>query len=404
VPLFRYRAVTAAGEVVEGEMEAASQQVVVERLRQHGHLPLRADQTVAPRAARRQLALFAARPPGPAEVALLTGQLATLLRAGLPLDQALETAAELADRPAVARLLREILARLRGGATLADAMAEAGVFPPVYLGLVRAGEAGASLEPVLQDLADHLERAEALRQRVRSALIYPVLLLALVAVSVVVLVTVVVPQFVPVFETMGVLPPLPMRVLIGLGGGFERHGWLLLAGLAALLVLLRAGGRSERLARLADGLRLGLPLLGPLERKIDTARFTRTLAVLLRNSVPVLTALGIARGTIGNRVLADALAAVAAGLQEGRELAEPLARSGMLPPLAPRLISVGERSGRLEEMLGKLAEILERETEQTIERLMALLVPALTLGAALLVALVIGSILTTVMGIYDLPY
>jgi general secretion pathway protein F len=405
MPLFHYKAVTGSGEVVEGDMEAASQEAVVERLRDLGHLPVRADEVATPRAGRSRLPVWSGRVPAPGEIALVTRQLATLLRAGLPLDQALELTAELADRPALRRVLAEVLVRVRGGASLADALAEAdGMFAPVYVGLVRAGEAGGSLDPVLHDLADHLERTEGLRQRVRSALIYPVVLLALVVVSVIVLVTVVVPQFVPVFESMGAEPPLPVRVLMGLGGLLERQGWLLLVGLVLLWLGLRAGLRGERMMQGVDRLRLHLPVAGALLRRIETARFARTLGVLLANGVPVLQAVAVARGTVGNRVMAAALDEVGVALKEGRELGEPLARTGLLPPLAVRLITVGERSGRLDEMLLKLAEILDREIQESIERLMALLVPALTLAAALVIALVIGSILTTVMSIYDLPY
>ena len=411
MPRFRYRAVASSGELLEGEMEASSEAQVVEQLRGQGHLPLRAE-AVADRAGggRSSLREFLSQPLfGTARVsrrdlALMTRELATLLDAGLTLDQSLRLLIDLVDSDALRRLLSELLDEIKGGRSFGDALAEhEEVFSRAYVSMVRAGEAGGSLNDVLARLAQFLDEAEALAEQVKSALVYPMVLLVMAGVSIVILLTVVLPQFTPLFETAGAELPLLTRGIILAGELTQRYWWLLtLALLAAIWLGRRQWRRPESRARI-DRWLLRLPLFGGLIVKLDTARFARSLGTLLANGVPLLQALTIVRETLANAALRDAFADAAEGVKAGRGLAEPLTRTGQFPRLAMHLLAVGEKSGHLEPMLLKIAEIFDRDVRSTIERLMTLLVPALTITLGLIIALIIGAILMAILSAYDLP-
>jgi general secretion pathway protein F len=268
---------------------------------------------------------------------------------------------------------------------------------------VRAGEAGGSLDDVLAQLAQYLDQAEALAEQVRSALVYPIVLLVMAGLSILVLLTVVVPQFMPLFESAGAELPLLTRIVIAAGDGAQRYWWLILIGLALLVWLVRRQLREPQSRARIDRVALRLPLLGGLLAKIDTARLARTLGTLLANGVPLLNALAIARETLGNAVLREALCETASAVKERRGPAAPRARAGPFPPLAIPLLSVGERSGHLDAMLLKIAEIFDRETRSTIERLMTLLVPVLTIVLGALIATIIGAVLAAILSAYQLP-
>jgi general secretion pathway protein F len=399
--LFAYRAVAANGEVVEGELDAPSRDAAVERLRRRGLLPIRVDAGGRSRRTRGRRPWGA---PSRRDVTVLTRELATLLEAGLTLDAALGVLSGLAHAQPVRRLILQLRDEIRGGSFFADALANArGAFPSYYLGMVRAGEAGGSLDRVLRQVADLMEDEQRVREQIRSALVYPILLLVMCVGAIAIFVMVVLPQFEPLFADSGIELPVITRFLMSLHTTINERGWLIILALFALLLLLRVARGSEAVALAQDSLRLRLPLFGPLVAKTETARLARTLSVLLRNGVPVLAALGIARQTLGNRVLSDALARTQQALEAGGGLAEPLAATGRFPPLAVHLVTVGERSGRLDEMLGRLAQILEREAMETTGRLLTLLVPVLTIATAVVIALVIGSILSALLSVYDIP-
>jgi general secretion pathway protein F len=268
---------------------------------------------------------------------------------------------------------------------------------------VRAGEAGGSLDEVLARIAGFLDQAEALSEQVKSALIYPILVLAIAGLSIGVLLTVVLPQFTPLFEGADAELPLLTQILIGLGDFMQRYRWALALGLIATVWLVRRQWRRPASRARIDAWLLRLPLVGPLVAKIDTARFARTLGTLLANGVPVLSALAIVQDSLGNASLRQAVADASTGVKEGRGLAEPLGRSNLIPTLAVHLLSVGERSGRLEPMLMKIADVFDREVRGTIERLMALLVPAITIALGLIIALIIGAIMMAILSTYQLP-
>ena len=411
MPLYVYKAVSADGEVLEGELEAPDRSVVVERLRSQGHVPIRAEERKGGPLGGVGLGGVVRRRPARGagikgqDVVLLTRELSILLGSGLPLDRALTVLGSLSREGPVRRLVERLLEKVRGGSSLAEALeAQGEVFPSYYAGMVRAGEAGGALEAVLERLADALERAQALRESVKSAMLYPALVVVLAVVSLIVLMTLVVPRFRPLFEDSGAALPLLTEVVIWVSDLMQDFWWLLLGLLVVSVVAVRRHN-AEPAGRLRwDRFLLGLPLLGDLLLKIEVARLSRTLGTLLANQVNVLNALTMSLGSLGNRAVGAALSELRGRLAKGEGLAVPLAEAGVFPTLAVQLIQVGEESGKLEEMLLRVAAIYDEEVRRTVERLLGLLVPLVTIALGVLIALIIGSMLAAILSAYDLPF
>ncbi|MBK8688401.1 MAG: type II secretion system F family protein [Betaproteobacteria bacterium] len=408
MPVFRYKAVSPAGEVSTGELDAANEGEIVGRLRDQGLLPTQvlpasgaAGATRGPRTPRRSL--FEARRVNSDHLMAMTRELATLLRAGLPLDRALELLIGLAPVPPVALMLQQIRDDVRGGKALSQALdARRDVFSRFYVNIVRAGEAGGALGHVLTRLADTMERNKELRESVKSALIYPVILIGVAVLSVMVLLVWVVPQFEQTFQQAGKALPLPTAIVVVVGG-FLRRWWWAVAGATVLAALwLRRRSRSPAVRQRWDRRLLSWPLVGDLVTKVEVARFARTLATLLGNGVTLLAGLGIVKETLGNSVLANALDGVTARLREGKGFGRPLAETGLYPKLATQMILVGEESGRLEEMLNRVADVYDREVAMAVKRFLAVLEPALILGLAVMIGGIVFSILLGVMGMSEL--
>ncbi|HUZ75084.1 MAG TPA: type II secretion system F family protein [Stellaceae bacterium] len=404
MPVFRYEAVNATGEVLSGEMEAADQASVVARLQAQGHVPIRADEAGYPWLSRLLARpLFRARPRLGGDLALITQQLGTLLHAGFSIDHVLETAKGMVDKGAARDCLDALLDSVRGGGSLADAMAAQGdAFPAFYVSMVRAGEAGASLDVTLQHLADLLERSQAAREQAKSALIYPAIVLATGVMSIAVLFGFVIPRFVPLFEQAGTTLPLMTRIVLAASTGFRDYWWTLLVVAAAAVLAWRRIARNPEYRLRYDRRLLTLPLLGDLTVKTEMARFGRVLGMLLRSGVALLPALAIGRDTLTNTALRDAVGAVSEQAKEGKGLAGPLAQTGVMPALVVQMVRVGEESARLDEMLLRLADIYDRESRRSVDRLLALLVPAVTIGLGLVVAVVVSAILSAIFSVYNL--
>lgn len=406
MPRFGYKLVTPAGEVIQGVAEAASRAAVLEQLRADGSVIIKAGElgggAMGPLFARHALA---GKTLSPKDLLLFTRELATLLRAGLPIDRALATIATVdADGPK-RKLASRTLESIRGGASFADALEQHHrSLPGFYIGMVRAGEAGGSLETVLKRLAEAMQEATAVRESVRSALHYPVIVLAVAAATLAILLTAVVPEFRSILESTGVPMPLSSRIVIGAGEGLQRAWWVFAAAIGLIVVTIKWHTSRPTGRRQWDRLKLRTPLLAGIIVKLEVARFSRTLSNLLVNGVTILKAVSIASDTIENRFLAEKIKATVLQLNKGEGLAAPLANSGVFPQLALQLVRVGEESGELEGMLAQVAEIYEGEVKRSVERLLALLVPAITIGLGLLVAGIIGSMLSAILSAYRLPF
>lgn len=386
-------------------MDAADRSAVVNRLRDQGQFPLKVEQGDGASQSILHRDLFASRKISLRDIAVSTRELSTLLKAGLPLDRALRVLIDVAETAAVRDMQSRILERVQGGASLADALGQEGrAFPPFYTGMVRAGEAGGALHEVLGRLTDFMERMQALRESVRSALVYPALLLGMAVVTVIIMFSLVLPNFRPLFEDMGDELPLLTRIFLQVGDAVEAWWWAgLLVVLFAAILFRQALKRAEFRLRW-DNWKLSAPLFGNLLKKVETARFAHTVAMLLRGGQPLLDALGIARNVAGNSALRQAIGEVAGRLRQGQGLAIPLAESGLFPPLATHMIRVGEESGQLEAMLAQLAVTYDREVQYTTKRLISLLVPVLTLCLGGFIALIIASTLGALLSVNDLAY
>jgi len=410
MPRYAYRALDAQGELVKGEMESADRASLVEALRSRGYRPLHTEPAQGggrPGAAGLRKPLFQRRHRGmnAGEVALFTRELATLLAAGLPLDQALSTIAGQAERASMATTTRALQESVRGGSSFSEALAShPGIFPGHYVGLVRAGEAGGTLDKVVAELADSLEHAQAMRHEVRSALNYPILVLVAAGISILVLLFAVIPEFEPLFESAGGELPITAAVVLSLSQGLRSYWWALAIVLLALLPILRALRTSPAMRARLDTWLLRLPAVGQLLHKIEAARFCRTLGTLLENGVDVVPALEMSGRTLANSRLAARIAAVGPRLRRGEGLSEPLTESGVLPELAARLVQTGEASGALGRMLMTVSRIYEGEIGRETRKLVALIVPVVTLLIGLVVFAVIGAILSAILTSYDLPF
>lgn len=403
MPSFYYRAIHQQdGRIEDGELEVANEAAAVAHLQKNGFIPIR----IRPASGITSLLIKRRPHVRDKDISILTRELATLLEAGLPLDRALQILTGLTtDTPNILTLLEDVQKRVRGGATFSDAMeAQGGTFNRFYINMVRAGEASGSLESALKRLADYLESAAELRETVKSALIYPTILLTVSGLSVVLLLVFVVPQFSQLFEGMGATLPLPTRIVIAMGDFMRNYWWVLLSlgvlAYAAVLHMLQQ--KHHRLA--FDTRLLKLPLLGDLIWKLETARFCHTLATLLENGMPLLGAMGLAKEVVGNVHVAGQLDAISDALKHGRGLAAPLDEAKVFPKLALQLIRVGEEAGHLDPMLAKVAHIYDQETRASIQHLLTLLEPTLIITLGLLVAFIIISILVAILGANDLVF
>jgi general secretion pathway protein F len=400
MPLYRYKALNARGELLDGQMEAATAGEVAVRLQEQGHLPVETKLASEGGGESAWRALFKPKPFAGQRLVQFTQQLATLLAAGQPLDRALTILLELPEDEAARRTIGDIRDAVRGGSALSTALErQHGTFSRLYVNMVRAGEAGGSLHETLQRLADYLERSRALRGRVVNALIYPVILLVMVGLSVLFLLGYVVPQFAVMYESLDAELPFFTQVVLALGL-FVRDWWIVLIVVPALaLWWFDRKRRDPEFRAKFDEWLLRQKFAGPLVARLETARLARTLGTLLRNGVPLLTALGIGRNVLGNLVLAADVEAAANEVKGGVGLSTALGRGKRFPRLALQMIQVGEESGALDTMLLKTADTFEAETGLALDRMLAALVPVVTMLLAGIVMVVILAVLTP---IYDL--
>lgn len=401
MPQYRYKALNAHGELFDGQMEAASEAEVAARLQDQGHVPMEARVAADGSAGAVSWASLLRRKPfDGAALVQFTQQLATLLGAGQPLDRALSILLELPEDERSRRVITDVRDIVRGGAALSTALErQHGLFSRLYINMVRAGEAGGSLHETLQRLADYLERSRELKGRVINALIYPAILLAVVGGALLFLLGYVVPQFALMYESLDVALPWFTQWVLNVGL-LVRDYWLVLVVVpCALLLVLERKLRQPAFRLAVDGWLLERKGVGALLGKLETARLARTLGTLLRNGVPLLAGLGIARNVLGNRALAADVDTASDDVKNGNGLSAALSRGKRFPRLALQMIQVGEESGALDVMLLKTADTFEQESARAIDRLLSALVPVITLMLASVVGLVIVAVLVP---LYDL--
>ena len=403
MPDFRYKAISSRdGSLLQGVLDAPSRELAIDKLQQAGHLPVSAVETNtgSPFDFSQLLKWRPSNAITRKDVTLLTQGLATLVHAGLPLDQALRHLGQLHLRPPAQRLLHQLSDRLQAGLSLSDALAEhPDTFSNLYVNMIKAGESSGSLDDVTRRLADHLEHVASLRAHVITALIYPAVLFVFSMLSLVILMTFVIPEFIPLFDDAGQTLPRLTRAVFAVSYQFQQYWWALPVALLLLLLVLERCLQYPVCRRFFDAGCLRLPWLGEIIRQVEVVRFAHGLGTAIGNGVPLLTGIRLVKEVVGNARLAEDLEAVTVSLEQGRSMAGPLKESPVWPELAAQLVEVGESSGQLEEMLVKIAEIYDREVQTAIKRFLATLEPALILVLGGLIALIIVSVLMALLSL-----
>jgi general secretion pathway protein F len=402
---FSYRAVTTDGKVVEGTMEASDNGTVALRLQEMGLLPVRVGAAARKTLLTREIPWpWKRKKVRRKDLLVFTHELHTLVRSGIPLDRSLAVLGKLAESPVLAEVVQNVLNSVKGGKSFSEALGEyPEVFPKVYVNMVHAGEVGGVLEEILGRLTVFLETSENLRSYVVGALIYPGLLSVVAVSSITILTMFVVPRFAEVFHDMGVPLPLPMTILTGLSSFLSGYWWLLLTAIILIAYYLRRFRTSPEGRLKWDRWLLRIPLWGPVVRKIEVARFSRTLGTLLHSGVPLLQGMTIVREILTNQGIATTIEPIRNGIKKGEGIAHPIKQSGVFPPLAMHLIEVGEESGRLDAMLIQVAEVYDTEVRNSIKNLISFFEPALILVMGIIIGTIVVSMLMAIFSINDVP-
>jgi type II secretory pathway component PulF len=393
------------GKVIEGTMEATDDGTVSLKLQEMGLIPVRIGSIARASILSREIEWpWKRKKVRHKDLLIFTQELHTLVRAGFPLDRSLAVLSQLAESPALAEIIQDVLKEVKGGKSFSEALAEyPEIFPKVYVNMVRAGEAGGILEEILGRLVLYLETSEDLRSYIFGAMIYPALLSVVGLVSVTILTLFVIPRFASIFRDMGVPLPLPMAVLSGLSSFISRYWWLVLAMILLSGFYLKSRLESEDGRLQWDRWLLRTPLLGIVLRKIEVARFSRTLGTLLHGGVPLLQSMTIVRDIIGNQSIARTIEPIRNGIKKGEGITQPMKQSAVFPPLAMHLIEVGEESGKLDSMLIQVADVYDAEVRKSIKNLIAFFEPALILLMGIIIGTIVVSMLMAIFSINDIP-
>ncbi len=397
MPVYSYRATTFEGAIIEGVIEAADESSAIERLKNTGYIPLK---IAAPRGGiQKRISLRSSR----GDLLTFTSELSALLGAGLPLDRSLNILSDISESREMKSVVQSILKSIREGSSFSDAVQKhPKIFPRLYVNMIRAGEAGGVLDVVLEKLNEFLESSKALKDHVVSVMIYPAILIATSGLSIIVLLTYVLPKFSVIFDELGGALPLSTQLLLSFSNALKSYWWIVLAGCLAGWFFLRNYKRTD--AGRYNWDKFKLKMAGDVIRKLETARFCRTLGTLLKSGVPLLQALHNAKDVVSNQVIASAIDAVSAGAKEGKGIAVPLSSTKVFPALALSMIKVGEETGQLDTMLLKVANTYEKSLNTAIKRFVSLLEPAMILSMGLIIAAIVISILMAIFSVIDLPF
>ncbi len=400
MPVYEYKALNKKGKTVAGIVDADSSQEARTKLREQEVFITDLSETTAVQETKgsTQITLFSRI--SPMDVSVMIRLLSTLLNAGIPLLEALSAIIDEHDHKGLKKILSQVRESVREGRSFADALApHSRTFTPLMINMIRSGESSGSLEIVLLRLADFLEQQVTTRRKVQSAMTYPVVTISIAILILFFLLVKVVPSVTEIFADMQQTLPLPTAILIAVSEFVKSYWWLFLLILIAAFSGIKAYTKTPKGEMQFDRYKLKMPLFGSLTRKIAISRFSRTLGTLLKNGVPLLNALDIVKNVVGNKILEGTIEDARVRIGEGSTIHEPLRRSGVFPSTMIHMINVGERSGTLEEMLGKVADITDNDIDTTIDTLTSLMEPVMILGLALIVGFIVFSILLPIFEI-----
>ncbi len=396
---FHFRAVASDGAVRTGVLTAENEKSVAQELRRQGLAPVYIGLSKQRRFEWKAPSLFRGRRK---DVLFFTQEMSTLLNSGVPVDRALSIAAQLTERQQFRSVIQDIIRVLKGGKSMADSLAtHPEYFSDLYINMVRAGEASGSLGQVFEKLAEFERLRDDLRSYIVSSMIYPALLAVVGMASILVLMYFVVPRFAAVFQESQLKMPLPTQIMLQVSAFVRAWGWVGFAGAGVGLAALSAYIRTKEGRLWWDTFRLRIPVLGDALRKAETARFARAMGTLVANGVPLVQSIHIARAILANRRIADSLESVAQGVKRGEGIAAPLARTGQFPALAGHLLTVGEETGKLDQMFNRMADIYDADTRAAIKRFTALFEPLIILVMGILVGALILSMMLAITSINE---
>ncbi len=374
MPIYQWEGKTTKGAIKKGETEGPNEAAIRTHLRQQNIIPTK----ITSKGTEIRISLPFKKKVKQRSIAIFTRQLATMIDAGLPLVQSLEILSSQQESKVFKNIIREIREDVESGSTFAGALKKHPVtFNELYTNLVVAGEEGGILDNILNRLANYIEKSEALKKKVKSALIYPSTIMGVAVIVVMILMIFVIPVFEAMFKNAGQTLPLPTLIVVTLSKLIKKYVIIFIPALILLFYLFRKYHQTENGKAVLDSLLLKLPVFGPLFKKIAVARFSRTLGTLISSGVPILDGLNIVSRTSGNRAIETAILNARASIREGETIADPLSRSGIFPPMVTQMISVGESTGALDSMLSKIAEFYEDEVDIAVGNLTSLMEPFL---------------------------
>lgn len=401
MPAYVYRARDPGGQLQRGRADADSERDLILRLRNQGFLVLGVERDRDLQALMQQQGGLFARKISGKELAIFIRQFATMVNAGLPVVTALRVLSKQTTNQRLQRILVQITADVEAGENLATAFGRhPDAFPMIMIQMISAGEVGGILDDVCLRLADQLEKQEQIRQKVRSALVYPSIVSTVAVLVVIFLVTFVVPRFVDVYADFGAELPAPTKVLIAVSHFMAHAWWIVIGAMIGGFVGVRKWFSTESGASIRDQVLLKLPVFGPMVAKDSIGRFARTLSSLLASGITILKALAVVEKTVGNRVIGAAIREAAEDVRQGQSLVVPLRRTHVFPPMVLEMTSVGEETGTVEEMLAKVADFYESEVERMAERLSSTLEPLIMLGLAMVVGAIVASMMLPIFNLW----
>jgi len=396
---FFFRAIAPDGKVRTGSLSGETDKTVARELRRQGLTPVYVGVEQ-----KKNLALklpFSGKGKR-RDVLFFTQEISTLLTSGIPVDRALSITSELTERPAFKLIVSDILRVLKGGKSLAESLAtHPEYFGELYVNMVRAGEASGSLATVFERLSEFERSRDELRGYIISSMIYPALLACVGIASILILLNFVVPRFASVFSESRMKIPLPTQIMLDVSKVVQDWWWVVAVALIVAFALFKTWSTTHDGRLKWDRLRLRTPLLGDALLKAETSRFARAMSTLIANTVPLVQSLGIAGGILNNRYLARAVADIAQGVKRGEGLATPMRKAAVFPPLAAHLLTVGEETGKLDQMFGRMAEIYDNDTRAAIRRFTSLFEPLVILVMGIVVGALVLSMLLAITGIND---
>jgi len=401
---YLYKATTLSGQTVEGAMEGKDEETVVQLLHHLGYIPIRIFSPEAKGEAFRLSSLLPQR-VGVKHLLIFTQELSTLVSAGLSLDRSLDILGELTENRKLREAVKEVLKRIQEGDSLAEALEHyPRIFSTLYINMVKAGESGGFLETILSRLAQYLQSAKEIRDYLISVMIYPLILTIVSGLSITILVTFVIPRFAKIFADMGQAIPLPTQVMLSLSHLFKEYWWVG-AGVVALMYFgVRAYTKNEERKWKWDRFKLRWVAIGDIIKKVEVARFARTLGTLLQSGVAILPALNLVKEISQNQAISRSIAHIHDRLREGKGISKSLDETKIFPPLAIHMIGVGEETGRLDEMLLKVAETYEENVQNTAKRFVSLLEPLIILIMGAVVGFIVISMLLAIFSINEIPF